>query len=337
MDILTVYGLAWVGRSVIRDLRNEVFMRYLRLPSQYFDRNSSGVLISRLTYNTEQVAEAISNAVVILLRDTFAIIVMVVVMLSLSPKLTLLVAIVGPADRAGHRRYEPMPFAATARAFKTRWATLRASPRSRCTAKGSSSCSTAREQEERRFNDVTQRNFRFNVRLIAVLALGDSLTQYVVVLGVAAVMWASLSDLSASQFMGFITSMGMVLTPLKRLINVNAVIQRGITAAASLFEIIDEPLERDTGTKSIGRARGDVEFDRVSFSYDATKGNALQRRVDRRPAGTTLALVGQSAAASRRSRACCRGSTIRSKARCCSMARTCAITRCAICAGRSAS
>src|SRR5690606_1553111 len=88
MDFLTVYGLAWVGRSVIRDLRNEVFGRYLRLPSQYFDRNSSGVLISRLTYNTEQVAEAISNAVVILLRDTFAIVLLVVLMLNLSLKLT---------------------------------------------------------------------------------------------------------------------------------------------------------------------------------------------------------------------------------------------------------
>jgi subfamily B ATP-binding cassette protein MsbA len=96
MDIAAVYGLAWVGRSVIRDLRNEVFTRYLRLPSHYFDRGSTGALISRLTFNTEQVAEAISNAVVILLRDTLAIIVLVIFMLRASPKLTLLVAIVGP-------------------------------------------------------------------------------------------------------------------------------------------------------------------------------------------------------------------------------------------------
>jgi len=64
MDFLTVYGLAWVGRSVIRDLRNEVFSHYFGLPARFFDQGSSGVLISRLTYNTEQVAEAISYAVV---------------------------------------------------------------------------------------------------------------------------------------------------------------------------------------------------------------------------------------------------------------------------------
>ena len=73
MDFLMVYGLAWMGRSVIRDLRSEVFGHYLALPARYFDQGSSGVLISRLTYNTEQVAEAISTAIVIALRDTIAI------------------------------------------------------------------------------------------------------------------------------------------------------------------------------------------------------------------------------------------------------------------------
>jgi subfamily B ATP-binding cassette protein MsbA len=150
------------------------------------------------------------------------------------------------------------------------------------------------EREERQFRDVTQRNFRFNTRLVAVLTLGDSLTQYAIVLGVAAVMWVSLTDLDAAQFIGYLTAMGMVLTPLKRLINVNAVIQRGITGAASVFEIIDEPLENDTGTKTIERARGDVEFAGVSFSYDPAKGNVLNDVSIAVPAGTTLALVGQS-------------------------------------------
>jgi subfamily B ATP-binding cassette protein MsbA len=150
------------------------------------------------------------------------------------------------------------------------------------------------EHENRRFREVTQRNFRFNVRLVAVLAIGDSLTQYAVVLGVAAVMWVSFADLDAPEFIAFITAMAMVLTPLKRLINVNAVIQRGIAAAASLFEIVDEPLERDTGTKTLSRARGEVEFAGVSFSYDPEKGNALDDVRIVVPAGTTLAFVGQS-------------------------------------------
>src|SRR5688572_18015264 len=81
MDFLMVYGLAWVGRSVIRDLRGEVFEHYLGLPARYFDQGSSGVLISRLTYNTEMVAESISNAVVVLLRDSLAILTMLTIMI----------------------------------------------------------------------------------------------------------------------------------------------------------------------------------------------------------------------------------------------------------------
>ncbi len=293
MDFLTVYGLAWVGRSVIRDLRNEVFTRYLRLPSQYFDRSSSGVLISRLTYNTEQVAEAISNAVVILMRDTFAIIVLVILMLRLSPKLTLLVAVVGPVIG--------LVIGAMSRAFRRYGARIQNSMGdvTRITEESLHGQRIVKlfdgaAHEEHRFRDVTQRNFRFNVRLVAVLAIGDSLTQYAVVLGVAAVMWVSFADLNAPEFIGFITAMAMALTPLKRLINVNAVIQRGIAAAASLFEIIDEPLERDTGTKTLTRARGEVEFAGVSFSYDPQKGKALDDVSIVVPAGTTLAFVGQS-------------------------------------------
>ena len=176
------------------------------------------------------------------------------------------------------------------------------------------------------------------MRLVAVQAIGDGLTQYAVALGVAAVMYFSFSDLDAASFLGFITAMGMLLAPLKRLININAVVQRGIAAAASLFEILDQPGEADTGTKTIERARGDVSYRGVSFRYEAGKGRALhdvsldvpagddgragravgQRQVD----------VGEPAAALLRSR---------QRARCCSTARTCAATRCAICAGRSAS
>jgi subfamily B ATP-binding cassette protein MsbA len=293
MDIATVYGLAWVGRSVIRDLRNEVFQRYLRLPSGYFDRGSTGMLISRLTYNTEQVAEAISNAVVILLRDTMAIIVLIVVMLRMSPTLTLLVAIVGPVIA--------VVIGAMSRAFRRYGSRIQTSMGdvTRITEEALHGQRVVKlfdgaAREERQFRDVTQRNFRFNTRLVAVLTLGDSLTQYAIVLGVAAVMWASFADLNPPEFIGFITAMGMVLTPLKRLINVNAVIQRGITGAASVFEIIDEPLEHDAGTKTIERARGDVEFVGVAFSYDSAKGNVLNDVSIAIPAGTTVALVGQS-------------------------------------------
>ena len=293
MDFLTVYGLAWVGRSVIRDLRTEVFAHYLSLPARYFDQSSSGLLISKLTYNTEQIAEAISGATVILLRDTLAIIVLLILMIRLNPLLTLLIGVIGPTIA--------LLIGAMSRAFRRYSARIQHSigDVTRLTEQslvGNRIVKVfeGREHELAQFQDVNSRNFRFNLRLVAVQAAGDGLTAYTVVLGVAAVIYLSFGDLDAPSFIGFVTAMGLVLTPLKRLINVNAVLQRGITAAASLFATLDEPLEADNGTVRIERARGDVEYRHVRFSYDPAKGDALRDVELVVPAGTTLALVGQS-------------------------------------------
>jgi ATP-binding cassette, subfamily B, bacterial MsbA len=100
--------------------------------------------------------------------------------------------------------------------------------------------------------------------------------------------------LSAPLFVGFITAMGILLSPLKRLININAVWQRGVAAAASLFEVLDQQLETDTGAQSIARARGNVEYRGVSFAYDAEKPRVLSNVDLAVPAGGSVALVGKS-------------------------------------------
>jgi subfamily B ATP-binding cassette protein MsbA len=292
MDFLLVFGLAWVGRSVIRDLRNEVFGHYLGLPARYFDQGSSGLLISKLTYNTEQVAEAIAGAVVIVLRDTIAIVALLVVMVRMSPKLTLLIGIVAPlivlvvgAMSRGLRRYSARIQNSMGDVTKLTEQSLHGHRVVKVFE--------GQEQERRQFQDVNARNFRFHIRLVAIQSLGDNLTQYAVALGVAAVMYFSFSDLDAPAFLGFITAMGMLFAPLKRLININVVVQRGIAAAAGLFEILDQPGEPDTGTQTLGRARGEVSYRGVSFRYEG-KERALHDVSLDVPAGSTVALVGQS-------------------------------------------
>jgi len=293
MDFAIVFGLAWVGRSVIRDLRNEVFGHYLELPARFFDQGSSGSLISRLTYNTEQVAEAISGAVVVVLRDTIAVVGLLVVLVRMNPQLTLFVVLVGPviawlvgAMSRAFRRY-------SARIQHSMGDVTRLTEQS-LHGQRVIKVFEGEEQERRQFGEVNARNFRFHVRLVAIQSFGDNLTQYVVALGVAAVMYFSFDDLDAASFLGFITAMGMVVAPLKRLLNINAVIQRGIAAATGVFEILDQPGEVDTGTRQIARARGAVEYRGVSFRYDMDKKPALRNVSFEIPAGTTVALVGQS-------------------------------------------
>ena len=255
MDFLTIYGLAWVGRSVIRDLRNELFNRYLSLPTRFFDQGSSGSLISRLTYNTEQVADAISNAIVIVIRDTLTIILLIAAMLKMSPKLTLLIVVVGPSVgfvigrmSKAFRRYSTR--------IQTSMGDVTKITEEAVHGQRIVKVFGGQEHEKQHFADINQRNFKFNIRLVAVQAAGDNLTAYVVVLGVAAVMYLSFTDLNAPSFIGFVTAMAMVLTPLKRLINVNAVVQRGVAAAAEAGYVAEFASELPEGLETRVGERG---------------------------------------------------------------------------------
>jgi subfamily B ATP-binding cassette protein MsbA len=296
VEFMLVYGLNWVGRAVIHDLRTDLFAHYMGLPARYYDRNSTGVLISKLTYNTEQVAEAVSSSIVVLLRDGMVVIGALAWMIFRNPALTVLVVIVGPiigllirAMGRAFRRYSARIQDSMGDATRVAEQSLHGQRIVKIFA--------GEEQERAQFGEINDRNFRLNVRVVAARAAGESLTQFVVAVGVAAVIFVAsfvLEDLSAPLFVGFITAMGILLAPLRRLIQFNAVWQRGIAAATSLFETLDEPLEADTGVATIARARGDVEYRDVSFAYDAQKGLVLCNVQLDVPAGSSVALVGKS-------------------------------------------
>ena len=297
-DFVAVYGLGWLGRRVIRDMRNELFRKYTMLPARFLDRSSSGTLISRLTYNTEQVAEAISNVVVVLVRDTLTMLALVGAMIYFSATLTLLVAVTAPVVAA--------LVAVMSRAFRRYSTRIQASmgDATRVTEQALSGHRIVKifggqEYEQRQFDAINRQNYRANLRIVATRAAGDALTQYSLAIGVAAIIWVAFSDrlaaaLDAAVFMGFLTAMGMLMAPLKRVININAALQKGIAAGDSLFDLLDEPSEIDTGSVPLSRARGDIEFRQVSFGYDAENGKVLDDISLKVPAGTTMAIVGRS-------------------------------------------
>ena len=297
-DFLAVYGLGWLGRRVIRDLRSEVFQRYTELPARYFDQSSTGTLISKLTYNTEQVADAISNVLVVAVRDTLTMIGLIGAMIYFSPTLTALVAItipvigflVGVMSRA-FRRYSTRIQASMGDATRITEEAL--------SGQQIVKVFEGQDYELRQFNEINRRNYKMNLKLVATRAAGDAITQYTLAIGLAAIIWVAFSaqfadDLDAPIFMAFLTAMGLLMAPMKRVVNVNVGLQKGIAAGESLFDILDEPAERDTGAKTLTRARGDVEFRRVSFTYDSTKGRVLDDVSIEAPSGSTIAIVGRS-------------------------------------------
>ncbi len=297
-DFVAVYGLGWLGRRVIRDLRNELFRKYTMLPSRFLDRSSSGTLISKLTYNTEQVAEAISSVVVVLVRDTLTMIALIGAMIYFSATLTMLVGITAPVVA--------ILVAIMSKAFRRYSTRIQASmgDATRVTEQALSGHRVVKifggqDYEQQQFDEINRHNYKVNLRIVATRAAGDALTQYSLAIGVAAIIWVAFSDrlaadLDAAIFMGFLTAMAMLMAPLKRVININVALQKGIAAGDSLFELLDEPAEIDTGSVELARARGDIEFRDVSFGYDEENGTVLKKISLNVPAGTTVAVVGRS-------------------------------------------
>ena len=301
------YGMAWVGRSVIRDLRSDTFDQVLHLPPRYFDRVPSTEVLTRLNYQSEQVSEAASKALTILIRDSVTVIGLLVWMLYLSWQLTLfilvllpiLVGMVAGISRA-FRRY--------ARRIQESMGQVSHVAEETITGHRVVKLYGGEDYESARFDKQNRSNFRAFMKMQAVQAASSPLTQFVLAIGVAGVVWFATSgermdQITVGTFVSFITALAMTLAPAKRLINLNAIIQKGIAAGESLFALLDEPREDDAGRGTARRVSGAIRFDDVWLSYKDAPAETLEpadwvlRGVDLEiPAGQTVAFVGQSGA-----------------------------------------
>lgn len=295
---ITSYFMARVGRAVIMLLRNEICTKYLNLPSSFYDTNNSGGLISKLTYDVEQVAEAATTAITILIRDTLTVIGLLGWMLYLSWQLTMSFLIVAPLV-----------------ALIATWITKRFRRISkRIQASMGDVTHVAQEiiegervikvfggerYETERFEQVNDENRRLHLKLAATKSGAAPILQFLVAVVLAGIiMFATQQQfheqISVGTFISFLTATMLLLQPVRRLANVNATVQKGIAAGESLFGIIDTEAEEDSGTQVIERATGAIRFEHVSFTYDPQKGPVLERFSLTVPAGTTCALVGRS-------------------------------------------
>jgi len=301
------YGMAWVGRSVIRDLRHDTFDQVLHLPPRYFDRVPSTEVLTRLNYQSEQVSEAASKALTVLIRDTVTVVGLLLWMLYLSWQLALfilvllplLVGMVAGISRA-FRRY--------ARRIQESMGQVSHVAEETITGHRVVKLYGGEDYERERFARQNQSNFRAFMKMQAVQAASSPLTQFVLAIGVAGVVWFATSgermeQISVGTFVSFITALAMTLSPAKRLINLNAIIQKGIAAGESLFALLDEPRESEAGTHSVDRVSGRIAFEDVWLSYrDSPPGEHddedwVLRGVELEiPAGETVAFVGQSGA-----------------------------------------
>ena len=294
----TEASLGWIGRSVISSLRREVFNKFLTLPARFFDDRTAGPLLSRLTYNVEMVAESVTSVVTIGIRDVLTVLAAFGVMLIQSPSLTVFVVLLFPVIAVlirvlgiAFRRYSGRIQDSVGEVTQVTEEIVRGNWVVKMFG--------GYEYERDRLADVDERNRRQNLKLIRVRSLGVAVTQTIFGFGVALVIYMASREslegnLTAGQFISFFSAMMLMLQPVRRITNVNATLQRGVAGAGSLFSIMDEPDEIDTGTVVKSDIRGDIEFRNVSFGYGGDDGPVLRDISVSIGAGQTLAIVGHS-------------------------------------------
>ncbi|GMU42680.1 MAG: lipid A export permease/ATP-binding protein MsbA [Xanthomonadales bacterium] len=292
------YGMAWISRRIIADLRARVFGRYLVLPSRFFAEHASGDVLARLSFQVEQIGQACTEGIKILVLDSLIIAALLGVMAWYSPKLTLSVLLAGPliaiVVRLVSKRYR-----AISRRIQASVADVAQIGQDVVLGEREIKVYGGQQDEAERFARVNEHNRRQHLKVAATNALSSALVQILAASSLALVVYVAtrpgeLERLTPGAFTAFMTAMLAILPSLKRLTQAQALIQRGLAAAESVFAVLDEPGERDAGKHAPERVRGELQLRGVGVRYPGREEDAL-RGIDLHiRAGETVALVGRS-------------------------------------------
>lgn len=294
----TEYSLGWIGRRIIHRLRRELMDRYLVLPASFFDQRGAGRLLSRVSYDIEMVAESATNVVVVLIRDSLALLVFIGVMLYQSVILFACVAIVVPIV-ALLVRVLSKTFRRYSANIQDSIGELTQVTEEAIQGNRVVKIFNGEPYERRRFAKANDSNQKTNLKLVFAKGAGVAVNQILFAVGGAVVIYVAGMEtakgrLDAGSFISFMGAMILLLPPLRRLTNINASLQKGVAGARSVFEILDLDAEPDEGTVVVERARGEVVFDQVSFSYGEDKAAVLKSVSLTVQPGETVAIVGRS-------------------------------------------
>ena len=293
-DFIDGYCINWVSRKVIQDLRQKMFDRLIYAPTEFFDHESSGALVSRLTYDVEQVARASGGAFRILFRDMLKAIFLMSLMFYLSWKLSLIFILIIPVAF--------FVFKLTSGRFRKISSRIQESvgdithiAKQAFQGHRLVKIFNAYGHEKQMFFVANNRNRQQSMKKAAILAGSVPLVVFIMGVGVAVVIWLALIlGIKPGVFTSYLVSMTMIVRPVKNLSKVNEVIQTGLAGAESIFKTIDLEIEKDKGKVVLDGVSGNICFDKVSFHYSDDVTTILNNISFTMEAGSTVALVGPS-------------------------------------------
>lgn len=292
------YYMNYVGRNIVNVMRVQVFDHLMRVPSRFFDQTSSGHLVSKITFNIEQVTDAATQALTIILREGLTVVGLLGFMFYTNWKLTLLFLAVGPLI-GWIISYVSRRFRRISRRIQYSMGDVTHVSSEAITGYRVVRTFGGAGRESDRFRRVSRDNLRQSLKMAKTQAVSTPVVQVLVSLAIGALIWVALSPefqdaMTTGQFVAFITAASTMAKPVRQLTSVHAKIQKGIAASQSIFESIDYPAEPDTGTRDPGRVEGRIDFENLWFHYQNQSEHVLQGIDLNVVPGETLALVGRS-------------------------------------------
>lgn len=293
------YCLAWSSGNVVMTLRRTIFQHLMYMPVSYFDKNPIGRSLSRVTYDTEMVANSSSHALVTIVREGAYLISLFVVMIytswQLSVVLFMLAPVIGVLIGIVSKRFRQL-----SRNIQSSMGELTVTTEQMLKGHKEVLSFGGQEIEKARFDRVSNDMRRKGMKIVSADGISDGLVQLIASFALSIILYLStvegleIEDLTAGSFTVVFSSMMAMLRPLKSLTNVNSQFQRGMAACQTLFEFLDLKPENDNGTVEVERAKGNITFNHVSFGYEGKDGLALNDISFSLPQGKTIALVGRS-------------------------------------------
>lgn len=290
---ISSFTLRWVGRRVVEKLRLDAFQHVIALPVSFFDAHSVGIISSQITFDTEQIYNAVTKVTISLVRDTLTIIGMLGYMLYLDWRLTLIFACMVPVMAVYLKKMTPK-LRDSGRSVQQTMGQMSQVIEEAVSGQRIVKIFGGQDYEFQRFSQVTSKNRHLMMRLGRISGMNSMVIELLAALALGLVVFYAVGKFSAGEFAAFIGALLMLISPIKSLTSLNEDLQIGLAAAQSVFNLIDTQSEMDDGRKEIGRSKGEIELCDVNLRYENSIQAALKNLNLKIKAGEKLALVGLS-------------------------------------------
>ena len=295
---LTIYFMAKVGRSLVFRLREMMFEKLLKLPASFFDKTSSGDLMSRISHNVELLSSVAARSLIILIRDTLTIVGLLLWMFYLSWELTLFFIIAAPfiviLVSTLNKKFRRLTHDAQNSVGSIIHVVQEIINGSKIVK-----IFNGYKRESKRFNKTNFKNYESHMKLALTEGLNSAIIMLIVGSSLSGIILLSTFDfiletITVGSFVSFMFAMFMILGPARGLASINARLQQGIAAGESVFELIDQLPEHDSGALNKININNGILFENISFKYENSESHVLKNINLKINSGEFIAFVGMS-------------------------------------------